>query len=391
MRIPLRIAGHSLLLALRDPKGMIFALLMPLIFAAIMGSISPGAPGRRIEPATALIVNADVPVAVPQSPAIGTAVAQYGTALTDALLGSEGLRQVLTGSVATDAAAARHRVETGRATALIYIPPTFTADMLAGRRTVITVTTDPGDPTRGTAVAQAVHSLADVFASRLLAAGRLATGAVGPDGAGPLISEIPAGIRPVSTIQYNAAAAALLFMVVMAFMRAGVMLEERSLGTLGRMMSAPVSKGEIIAGQILGSTFLSLAQFALLAVGTRLILGVFWGPWLSAALLGTAFALAAAGIGTAAAAVLRDRKSADQASGIVGNLFGLLSGSLIPIYALPSAVRTIGRLTPNYWAMQGFLDQMAGVGQGRLLLPIVVLVAIAAASGVFGVWRLASK
>lgn len=195
----------------------------------------------------------------------------------------------------------------------------------------------------------------------------------------------------VTALQYYAAAMALLFILTGTIQRGGALLEERQSGTLQRMLTAPVARGEVLAGQALGSALLALAQCGLLMAGTRLLFGVTWGTWYGALLLGGSYSLAAAGIGTALAGFLKDRKAMEIASGAVSNLLGLLSGALIPLSVFPEWLKAVARFTPNYWAMQGLLDQMAGVGAPRLWLPVAILTGVALATGAFGTWRMAAR
>jgi ABC-2 type transport system permease protein len=208
---------------------------------------------------------------------------------------------------------------------------------------------------------------------------------------GNALGGMVAGAGPVSGLQYYAAAMALLFILTGTIQRGGTLLEERQSGTLQRMLTAPVARGEVLAGQALGSAVLALAQCVLLMAGTRLLFGVTWGTWYGALLLGGSFSLAAAGIGTALAGMLKDRKAMDIASGAISNLLGLLSGALIPLSAFPTWLKTFAHFTPNYWAMEGLLDQMAGVDTPRLWLPAAVLACIALVTGAFGTWRMAAR
>ena len=126
-------------------------------------------------------------------------------------------------------------------------------------------------------------------------------------------------------------------------------------------------------------------------VGTRLLYQVSWGNWTASLTLGAAFALAAAGIGTAAAGIFGDPRAADSATGVIGMIFAALSGSMFPLYLFPDGLKMIAKFIPNYWALQGFLDQMSGLGLSYLWLPVAVLSAIGVVTGGLGAWRLASK
>ncbi|HWI53906.1 MAG TPA: ABC transporter permease [Symbiobacteriaceae bacterium] len=377
MRTILLIARNSLVLAARDRKALVLTLLMPLILTAILGNALNGVMTEgSIGPATVLVRNADT----------GT----LGKVLTEDVLGSAEVRKVLAASAMTDLERARADVAAGKATAAIYVPPSFSADTAAGRRTEIQVFTDPGDATRAAIVTQVVQGFTESLTSRAMAA-RLAGAEAMQPAPQPTLTETATGARPVSAMQYYAAAIALVFILTGTIQRGGKLLEERQGGTLQRMLVSPASRGEVLAGQVAGSALLALAQCAILMAGTRLLFGVVWGTWGGALLLGAAYSLAAAGIGTALAGSLRDKKAVDIASGALSNIFGLVSGALIPLWSFPDVLKAAAKLTPNYWAMQGFLDQMAGVGAARLWLPVTILAATAVLSGAFGTWRMAQQ
>ncbi|HWI52814.1 MAG TPA: ABC transporter permease, partial [Symbiobacteriaceae bacterium] len=173
--------------------------------------------------------------------------------------------------------------------------------------------------------------------------------------------------------------------------RAKDILQEQADGTLARILTSPTNRVQVTTGQILGTMAVILSQFVILMIGTRLLFQVDWGGWYAALALGAAFSLAAAGIGTAAAALFNDPRAADSATGVVGMIFAALSGSMFPLYLFPDGLKMIARFIPNYWALQGFLDQMSGLGLSYLWMPVAVLCAIGLVTGSVGAWRLASK
>lgn len=409
MRKVLVIAWNSLIRISRDRRSLILLMLMPLILVAILGSSLKGMMGdSRINLFRVLIVNADLPASPPLPPAAAAALPQvptyhFGKVLAEDVLASEEVRKVISLTRLDDLNAAKAEVTAGKAVAAVYVAPTFSADVLAGRPAKVQVFTDPGQPTQANIVMQVVQSFTDAVSFGALAGRHLPPdrGHEIPGGTGtlaaldqnalPRVKEVASGARDVSAMQYYAAAMAVMFMVMTAFTRARDILQEQQQGTLARMLVSPTSGGTIIAGQILGSMAVLLAQFLVMMLGTRLVFGIYWGPWLPVLLLGFAFALAATGIGTAAAGLLRDPKAADASVGVVGNIFAALSGGMFPLYIFPAGLRTVARFIPNYWGLQGFLDQMAGVGLQSLWLPVTVLSLMGVASGALGAWRLAAK
>jgi ABC-2 type transport system permease protein len=393
VRKVITIALNVLLRTARDRKALIMLLAMPLILIGILGNALKGVMGDwKLDPFPLLVVNADKGAAAP-----GAGEVRFGTLLAEHLLASAGVKKYLNATAADDLAHAKADVAAGKAVAVIYVPPTFTADVLAGKPAAVQVATDPGQPTQAGIVMQVVRGFTEGVTSGALTSKLLGPTAAaqtlqpGAQSLAPQIREVAPGARPVSAMQYYAAAMAAMFMVMTAFARAKDIILERQQGTLSRMLTSPTPRSALLAGQILGNAVVGLAQFIVLMVGTRLIYGVDWGSWGGSLLVGAAFAVAVAGVGAAAAGILNDPKAADAGMGIASNVFGMLSGAMLPVYTFTGLMKMVAQVIPNYWALKGFLDMMAGLSLGSLLLPVAVLVAVGAVTGTVGAWRLASR
>jgi ABC-2 type transport system permease protein len=388
MRNVVVIAAFSLLRLVRDRKALLLLLLMPLILIGILGSALKGAiSGSRLEPFDVIVIQADRPAAVPG----GTV--HFGAIFVDELLGSAQVSRLIRARHESDFNFALAEVAAGKAVAAIRLPPDLTADTLAGRVAPIEVVTDPASPTRSAIVLSIVRSFADsllsvALALRHLPFDNLPEFRVGP---APLLQESTTGVRAVSAMQYYAAAMAVMFMLMAALARASGVIHERTSGVLDRMLISPAPRPVIIAGQMLGTAVVLLAQFAVLLAGTTWIYGVDWGPLLPVIAVGAGFALAASGLSTAVASLVKEPKTADALVGTVGTLFAALSGAMFPLYGFPPAMKALAKAIPNYWALQAFLDQMAGLGAASLLLPLAVLAAVGAGAGALGAWRLAAR
>lgn len=404
MRKVLLIALNSLTRTARDKKTLMLMLAMPMILIGILGSALQGLMSETpIQPFDVLVVNADQPAKPPLPQGAPPAAAEqlpsyhFGKILVEDVLRSEQAGRILKVVDASDPADARAQVAAAKAPALVYLPATFTADLLAGKPVSVQVVTDAGRPTQAEIVRQIVSAFTEE-----VSAGRLAAVALGPERAALLtgdavraaaatVKEAPSGLKSVSAIQYYAAAMGIMFMVMTALSRAKDLILERQDGTLHRMLASPTGKGTILAGQALGTLVIVMAQFLTLMAGTSLIYQVDWGPLLPALLIGFAFCVASAGIGTATAAILNDPKAADAAVGVVANVFAALSGSMFPLWGFSEPMKLIAKFTPNYWALQAFIDQMSGAGTARLWTPILILVTLGLVSGAVGTWRLADN
>ncbi len=396
MRKVFAIAGNTLLRNARDKKALALMLLMPMILIGILGSALKGMLGDgKINPFKVIVVSYDQPAKPPLPAGAPAAVAaqlpefHLGKLLIDEVFGSDQAKRIITTVVEQDLAKAKDEVAAGRAYALIQVPANYSADALASKKTTVQVFADPGHPLQSAIVMQIVSSFTEGVTAGVLS-GKL----VGSDvvkGALPKVTELPAGTRSVSAMQYYAAAMAVMFMVMTAFGRAGEIINERQNGTLNRILISPTGKATILAGQALGTITVLLTQFVLLMVGTRFLFGVYWGPLLPSLALGVAFAVATSGIGLATASFLNDPKAADAATGAVGMLFAALSGAMFPIFEFPDVMKMIAKVIPNYWALTGFLDQMSGLGTANAWLPVSILAAIGVCTGLAGTLRLATR
>ncbi|HWI63526.1 MAG TPA: ABC transporter permease [Symbiobacteriaceae bacterium] len=403
MRKVLIIAWIALSRLFRDRKALITLLLMPMVLIGILGAaLGSMMDGGGLQPFDVIVVNEDkeakptMPPGTPKEILEKIPATNFGSRFVTDVLGSDQVKEILNVTSESDLTKAIATVSDGKAVAVIHVPATFSADIMNGKASKVNVHADPGNPTRVQIVEQIVRSFTDQVTT-----GSLAAQVLGPTNTEsymeksnanlPKVVIAAAGGKRVKAIQYYAAAMAVMFMVMTAFNRAKDILQEKHDGTFARILVSPTSKGTLIAGQILGNMAIVLAQFAILMIGTRLLYQVSWGDWTASLLLGTAFALAAAGIGTAAAGIFNDPRAADSATGVIGMIFAALSGSMFPLYMFPDTLKLVAKFIPNYWALQGFLDQMSGLGLSYLWLPVAVLSAIGVVTAGVGAWRLAAK
>ena len=115
-------------------------------------------------------------------------------------------------------------------------------------------------------------------------------------------------------------------------------------------MSAPVSSGQVVAGQALGRFAIAFVQGGFIMVGTALLFGVDWGNlWLSGLVLVLFCAVSAA-----AAMMVGSVMDNDTAAAGVGVGGGLvlagLGGCMVPPEFFPETLAAISFATPHRWA-----------------------------------------
>jgi ABC-2 type transport system permease protein len=168
-----------------------------------------------------------------------------------------------------------------------------------------------------------------------------------------------------------------LMFLMFAVTNGGRMIQVEQLqGTLPRLLVAPVHIAQVFAGKALGIFFTGLAQMLILIGGTGLLFQIRWGGWLPVLALVMAAVFGAAGWGLLLTMVTR---GPGQTSGIGTALmlvFGILGGSFTNLGSFPPWLRALGRITPNAWALDGFLELGLGGGFADIWLPILALIAM---------------
>jgi ABC-2 type transport system permease protein len=169
----------------------------------------------------------------------------------------------------------------------------------------------------------------------------------------------------------------------------GLLVYERSNGTLRRLFITPTRRRTYLTGTLFGQVVLALVQMALLIGFGMLFLDVNWGQSpVALVLLLICFALAAAGLGTVLGAFARTPGQAANLSIMIGMSCALLGGAWIPMELFPPTVQMVVKLLPTTWAMQGLIDLVIrGQGAVAILPESAVLLAFFALFLFIGVRR----
>ncbi|MEV6929278.1 ABC transporter permease [Dactylosporangium sp. NPDC051485] len=169
---------------------------------------------------------------------------------------------------------------------------------------------------------------------------------------------------------------------------AGGILTERSWHTLDRLRATPARPVHILVGKAVPFGAVLLAQqaaivaYAMIAFGLRaprpdllLVAGVSWALTLLCA-------------GAALATVVRSHGELSAVNDLGGMFFTVLGGAMVPLALLPGWLRAAAPASPGYWALHGLGSALAGDPAGTFR-DAAVLLAVAAALGVFAAWRIA--
>lgn len=199
--------------------------------------------------------------------------------------------------------------------------------------------------------------------------------------------------RPVPTGGGQSVPGMLTMFVLMIVMIGGseTLTREKRAGTLGRLGSTVMSRGEILAGKLLHLVLVGFVQAAVLMAAGQLIGAVrlfgiefTWGPQYWAVILFLVpFAFTVAGITLFLGGIFRTTQQAESLAWLAGMVLAALGGCWWPLEIMPRAAQILGMVFPTYWAMQA-LHAVVTFGRGieGILLPSLVLTAY----GLFFCW-----
>jgi ABC-2 type transport system permease protein len=181
--------------------------------------------------------------------------------------------------------------------------------------------------------------------------------------------------RP-SLLDYLVPGYSLMFVFFLIPSLALTVIEEREVGTLRRLLVAPVPRSRILLGKMIPYFFIAVLQMLTVLLVSRLVFGIGLGNSIPALLLIiVCSALVMAALGILIAALAQTEGQADGLAIVVVLSMAVVSGAMFPSISIPG----LQMITPHYWAMQGFLNVISrGLGVEGVLLPVGILLTMAA-------------
>jgi ABC-2 type transport system permease protein len=399
----LLIAWKDFKIRMKDRKGMVTMIVMPLILTAILGAALSdvmGGDGGFSETTVGLYQADQDPIAE--------------ALRTEVLLELEFVKVKL----AQDDAELEELLKAGKIDVGLSIPVEWSSDINNGGLKEISIYSQTDKQVK----ASVIQSIVESFSERVktvslsttavisnLTDSRAATTGAGTENmkevvdiivadlnqAGQIqfeIKEESIGKKMVSSMQYYAAAMAVMFLLFNATMGAKSIIQERNTETLARLMMSPTSNGSILIGKFMGTLLFALIQLIIFYMATSLFYDVNWGGNILQVLaVGIAYSVAVSGLSMILAAIVSEEKTTDLISGVGVQIFAILGGSMLPIYIFPDALQSFANITPNKWALTSFLSVMSGTSWSQLFLPISVLILMGLLSLTIGTWRLKAR
>lgn len=181
---------------------------------------------------------------------------------------------------------------------------------------------------------------------------------------------------------------AMQFLLFAVSASATALFHEKEQGLFQRLLSAPVTRADILWSKFLYGLGLGLVQLMIMFFAGQLLFGIDVQHHLGLLSLVSLIAAAACtSFGLLLAAVSPSPEAARGMSTLVILLMSAVGGAWFPISS-PEFIVRIGKLTPVYWAMEGFQQVLWANASFMELLPTLgTLALIAAVVMAVAIWR----
>jgi linearmycin/streptolysin S transport system permease protein len=371
---------------LRDRSALLIGIVVPLALAFIFNVIFSGVSGG-----SGVI-------------SLGVVDADHGAAsqaFTQQVLPAVKSSGLITLRTEPGPSQARKLAANGTLDAAIIIPAGFSARVQAGQPASMQVIGNV-DAAISTEVARSITEAyaAELNRVRLSVATVVAGGGTGGTGgtqalaaqaaatATPVaVSDVSAQTKELDTKSFFAAGMAVFFLFFTVQFGVTSLLEERSEGTLARLLAAPISRASILGGKLLVSFLLGVISMAVLVVATSLLFGANWGNPLGVAVLIVAAIASAMGIMSLIATLAKNAEQAANWQSVVSVVLGLLGGTFFPVSQAPGVLSTLTFFAPQAWFLRG-LGDLRGGSLTVIWVPVLAMLGFAVVTGGVSLFRL---
>lgn len=386
MRAALVIAAKDLRQRLRDRSALIVAVVAPFGLAAIFSLLLGGT---------------DDPLSFTYAYHDGDG-SEISAGLRDGALAGLEDAGIATVVEVDSPDAARQAVDDDEADAALIVPAGFGEAVASGSAAEIEIVgaTDAGFAT------QVLDAVANGFAAEIdgirisVATAGAALGESDPAALAALAGRAAATASPItveptvveaqqmSATTYYVAGMAIFFLFFTAQFGVLSLLTERRVGTLPRLVAAPIGPWAIVLGKALGSFALGIVSMAVLVVASTLLLGAEWGDPVAVAFLVLGAVVAAMGITALIATLARTEEQAGGWNAIVAVTMAILGGAFFNLSQGPEILARLSVITPHAWFLEG-LDILAIPSStvADIVVPLAALFAIGIVTGAVGLLR----
>ena len=204
------------------------------------------------------------------------------------------------------------------------------------------------------------------------------------------INPTPATQLP-NSVQHNVPAWALFAIFFITIPLSANIVREKTQGTNIRLLTSPLSYGELLMAKILVFLVIGILQFVLMV-----LLGLYLFPLMGLPALqiggrvwgllavATASTTAAIGLGVLLGTLCHTQEQSAPLGATLTVILAAIGGVWIPVFVMPPFMQTIAKLSPMNWGLQAFYEVLLRVGEfsaiagkvGLLLLFFILCIVI---------------
>jgi ABC-2 type transport system permease protein len=205
-----------------------------------------------------------------------------------------------------------------------------------------------------------------------------------------VLGEDEAADKQLAASTFYSAGMAVMFLFLTVQFGVLGLLEEKTNGTMRRLLAAPISRGSVILGKAITSFVLGVVSMAAIVVVTSVVptLKADWGNPLGVAVLVLAGVLAAMGVMMVVAVFARTAEQAQNLQAIVAFLLAMLGGAFFPVAQAGGWLEQLSLLTPHAWFLRGLGDLAGGEGLAGVMGSVWPILLFAAATMLVASFRL---
>jgi ABC-2 type transport system permease protein len=198
-----------------------------------------------------------------------------------------------------------------------------------------------------------------------------------------------------SAVGLTVPGATVLFVFLMASTTAMSLYSEKKTGTFRRLLAAPLAKAELLSGKMLPGFVIILVQIAVIFAASVLLLPLvgldrlyLGNDILALIVLSMLIALCSSSLGLLIAAIARTEGQISGISVVAMWVMGAVSGAFVPTFFLGDFLGTVGKVTPQYWAVSAYTDLFVrGQTLANIGPELAILAGFTAVFFAIGLWR----
>lgn len=381
------IAAKDLKIILRDRNALLMMFLVPMLIISVSG-LALGGDYEQNMRISVLVVDLD-------NDEVSRGLVEF---LEDI--------DILDVDMESNEFAARERVKNQEYGRLIIIPLGFTESVMTGQDTELLIIENPTEESQNTVLEKIVEGYASRISTNVVVVKTV--GAYGipvyteeqimeiVDTAEQFVQPPPVEVTIESTAsslaefsaftQYVPGFAVMFLLFTTVQIGSVSLIKEQEAGTLRRLVTAPISRVEIIGGKIASTFIRGFVQLTVLMYFGNVVFGLNLGSdTLALLILIAAITLASTGLGLLVAVLVKTADQADSVSLLLVLIMSAVGGSWWPLFIEPQFMQDMAHFTITAWAMEGFYDLiyfdlgLAGIVEevGILVLMMIIFFGIA--------------